>query len=548
MLVYAIVLYSLVLSTLINSPPLDGFGVIYAIGNRCSYLFIGTLPWIVALAGKHNIVSLLSGIAYQRLQVYHRSFSRMGLLLVLGHVVTNLKSSTNISMIWKKWGLVGFAAASVIWLIGSRNSLNWGYQVYVHVHVGLVALFLTAIWYHTKMVSLGPEVHRHLLVCFFFWGADRALRIIRIIWINALYRGRARSVSTYRMTILSERMMKVELFKTGLKRWPVGSHVFLWSPPFCGVSHFLEAHPFTIASIPTAGGFSGTSTMARTMTSMSRQSMLTSPSKAFAGQDSGNYELQQLASRPFASTTAGFMVEADNSGSASTAHLPLQPADKDHADGKLVFYIKRRHGSTQRLYEYARMANRPPLKLLVYGPFGAAHSYYASAESLILVAGGNGFSWTLPILLDACRMHRRSHRFLKKILWVWMVPTTRYLSWLQDDLTTAMATDFESISIDIRIHVTQEYANRRDPPKAWNEVLSVGRQRAPWIIHGRPFIPEILDYALQNANGRIWVGVCGPQSMTMTVRKAVQDLIEPAEVYRGNAKYDISLHCEEFGW
>lgn len=42
--------------------------------------------------------------------------------------------------------------------------------------------------------------------------------------------------------------------------------------------------------------------------------------------------------------------------------------------------------------------------------------------------------------------------------------------------------------------------------------------------------------------------VSGPESLQLTVRGAVRDWIDPSAVWHGEAKGDLTLHCESFGW
>lgn len=56
-----------------------------AVGVRAGWLAVAQVPLIVLLAGKHNVVGLLSGMSYERLNVYHRWVARGLLLLATFH-------------------------------------------------------------------------------------------------------------------------------------------------------------------------------------------------------------------------------------------------------------------------------------------------------------------------------------------------------------------------------------------------------------------------------------------------------------------------------
>src|SRR5256885_16558642 len=55
-----------------------------ALGLRAGWLAIAQLPLLVLLAGKTNLIGLLTGMSYERLNVLHRWVARGMLLLEIG--------------------------------------------------------------------------------------------------------------------------------------------------------------------------------------------------------------------------------------------------------------------------------------------------------------------------------------------------------------------------------------------------------------------------------------------------------------------------------
>ena len=56
-----------------------------AIGIRAGWLSIGQTPLIILLAGKYNIIGFLTGVGYERLNVFHRWVARTLLLTATLH-------------------------------------------------------------------------------------------------------------------------------------------------------------------------------------------------------------------------------------------------------------------------------------------------------------------------------------------------------------------------------------------------------------------------------------------------------------------------------
>lgn len=436
----------------------------------------------------------------RRLQIYHRACSRISLSLILIHAVIKLKASTSMAKDWRRWGIGAFIFAGALFVTSHRNGMQWCYQVFVHLHAPLVAGLFVSTYLHTVNTPLAHVVQPLLLASATLWAIDMLQRWVQLIYLNALYRPRAASVSTSRMTILSPGMLRVEMTKPGLQKWLPGSHVYLFSPPFLGVSPFWQSHPFTIASVSeersghqiTSGSTGGEK---RKYGHKSRKYANGSMELQSLRQSEVNEE-QQPAESPKHNRVFSTDTEADTSTEVS-------------GQSKLVFLIKKRKGFTKKLYEAAQMGKSS--RLLVYGPLSPPVSYLSSYETLVFFAGGSGVSWTLPLLLDACRNQSKNYRMTRQIFWIWSVTNSEHMHWIESELTQALSTDIAQVTVDIRIHITQETAHSRDAPRAWEEVVpssskSNSRQRAPWIIQGRPDVYGLMSSAVESAGGRIWIG------------------------------------------
>lgn len=436
----------------------------------------------------------------RRLQIYHRACSRISLSLILIHTAIKLKASTSIAQDWRRWGIGAFIFAAALFVTSHRNGMQWCYQVFVHLHAPIVAGLFVTTYLHTINTPLAHIVQPLLLASATLWAIDMLQRWVQLIYISALYRPKAASVTTTAMTVLSPGMLRVEMTKPGLQRWTPGSHVYLFSPPFLGVSPFWQSHPFTIASV--SAGEEGQQSPRSSVNGEKRR--YGHKSRKYAN---GSMELQSLRQSE---------ANEEQQPAVSKAHNRVFSTDTEaeictEASGqsKLVFLIKKRKGFTKKLYEAAQLGKSS--RLLVYGPLSPPTSYLSSYETLVFFSGGSGVSWTLPLLLDACRNQSKNYRMTRQIFWIWSVTSSEHMHWIESELTQALSTDIAQVTVDIRIHITQETAHMREAPRAWEEVVpssskSNSRQRAPWIIQGRPDVYGLLSSAVESAGGRIWVG------------------------------------------
>lgn len=112
--------------------------------------------------------------------------------------------------------------------------------------------------------------------------------------------------------------------------------------------------------------------------------------------------------------------------------------------------------------------------MLVDGPYGRPPSVN-SYSSVVLLAGGSGVSFTLPLLLDVISAVRRNESPVRRVLFIWSVkhrgrfilqfgyypwsnvlfPSIDDMKWAYDDLQAALKYPTPNLSIDVRIHISR---------------------------------------------------------------------------------------------
>ncbi|KAL8697301.1 MAG: hypothetical protein Q9201_007191 [Fulgogasparrea decipioides] len=226
------------------------------IGYRTGFIAAAQLPLIVLLAGKRNIIGWLTGSSYERLNWLHRWVSRILFLTVTIHMgfwfvdwarydYINVKLTTD--PITQR----GFAAWCILlWIVLSSlyPVRAFNYEFFVIQHIITFAGFFAAVYLH-----LPQEVKVWIWIPIGFFIFDRVLRAIATTFINASilnrttrHSGAFGSKATFEA--LSGGTTRISI-KNPPFRWKAGQHVFLT----CHKLAPLQAHPFTIASIPADG-------------------------------------------------------------------------------------------------------------------------------------------------------------------------------------------------------------------------------------------------------------------------------------------------------
>ena len=97
-----------------------------------------------------------------------------------------------------------------------------------------------------------------------------------------------------------------------------------------------------------------------------------------------------------------------------------EPTAEGQKNQPLVFIIRAENGFTRHLYNHAVSNPGKPVTLLVDGPYGRPPAVN-TFSSVVLLTGGSGVSFTLPLLLDIISSVRRNESTVRRVLFVWSV-------------------------------------------------------------------------------------------------------------------------------
>ncbi|KAG1717753.1 ferric reductase NAD binding domain-containing protein [Suillus lakei] len=480
--------------------------------NRSGLLAASQFPLITALGTKNNIVSLITGISYDKLNYVHRMMSRVVFILLWVHVggvaVRSATFQQWFSKQWLIWSLIAMIVFTILCIISLRPIRAQAYELFFYVHFATVCTFLIGAYIHTQNF----QVTYWIYPCFVIWGLDRLTRLLRLVVFNHSYFG-FRSGSTMDGTaeLLSDDFVRLRFRRPSHFHWAPGQTAYLIMPSVSRLP--FEAHPFTIASF--------------------KSTLFEVP------------EEQKPTSEKFTQIS---LAEGTLGSSA--------PFWKE-----LVFFIHVREGFTTRLKDAASKGDK--VKVFVDGPYGPS-SNLGSYDTSVLIAGGSGISYTLPVLLDIIERVHNGESSCCRVVFIWSIRSVDHIHWIDEVLIRALRLAPPSLSISIQIHVTGAPATNEILPQSYGpndgakpvrddscSELQDGKTmelssdslfaiESVKLARERPDLRTFLRDEVKAATGRMSVSVCGSQSITRSV------LSSPLSVANGGPS--VTLYIKSFSY
>ena len=407
------------------------------IGYRTGFVAIAQLPLIFLLAGKENIIGLLTGFGYERLNWLHRWVARTLWLTVTIHMGFWFRSWARYDYITSKLTTDpitqrGFAAWCILTFIVGTSWMpirRWNYELFVVTHLVTFSGFIGAVWIH---VPNEVKVWVWIPIGLFFF--DRLARVRKVLWANVtlLHPIKRKSADIQRgvwantatLSPLPGGFTRITISKPAIS-WQAGQHAFL----SCHTVVPLQAHPFTIASLPSDDKME-------------------------------------------------FIVKAEKGGT------------------KRFF----KYASEHHVLPSNRGENNPCRKhVSIEGPYGRMRSL-DQFDSVVFFAGSTGSTFTIPLMRDIVykwvhtfdlALARQVRPVTRRIRFIWVIKSRDHLQWFRSQLERALR-DTDSlklshpdldIEIEISIYVTCDeelLASRSDlkPPRhAAPEEISEGKQK-----------------------------------------------------------------------
>ncbi|GJJ08728.1 hypothetical protein Clacol_002947 [Clathrus columnatus] len=211
--------------------------------DRAGNAVASQIPLLVILSGKNNLLSIITGISFEKLHILHRAIARFSIVLILAHaggrISLGLTGSDVITEPWLRTGIAAFSAWVIIAVMFIKPFRSKYYNIFVIVHLVLALMITIGLYFHIQGAA---GYQNYIVPAFVFWGFDRVTRIARVFWNN-----RGFSPSPIKIEILSPNTLKLSINQW--MSWKAGQSAYLTIPKISMMP--FEAHPFTISTIPT---------------------------------------------------------------------------------------------------------------------------------------------------------------------------------------------------------------------------------------------------------------------------------------------------------
>ncbi|CUM67319.1 uncharacterized protein PRCAT00005012001 [Priceomyces carsonii] len=220
---------------------------------RSGIMATALTPFIYVLSGKSNVVTLLTGISYEKLNTHHQYVGVCAFILSIIHTIPfiyqslheggaknlHVQYSTNV---YYRTGIAPLVLLGWLCIASKACIRNILYEGFLHLHwLCGIAYFGTLIWHIDK--SLGCDDY--------MWGALAfwATQIIYRILVKTAFRPNSLFMRPRRALLRKINYNSYEIVIDNTKgslKWSPGQHCFL---RFIG-KKFIDNHPFSISSIP----------------------------------------------------------------------------------------------------------------------------------------------------------------------------------------------------------------------------------------------------------------------------------------------------------
>ncbi|KAK7025974.1 hypothetical protein VNI00_015804 [Paramarasmius palmivorus] len=199
---------------------------------------------------------------------------------------------------------------------------------------------------------------------------------------------------------------------------------------------------------------------------------------------------------------------------------------------ELVVLIRQAHGVTKALAQHLE-GKDPNTTVLVFidGPFGGIGQDLSIYEHALLIAGGTGVTFIMPVLQDLLAKTRQKDCVCRSIQVLWSVREEDSISWMIAELENAVK-EAPSSALTVKIHVTGAAASKNDDDSEKEKVPQAGAALSyPW--YGRADVRAVVSAAAADSR-TLGVAACGPETLLYDVRNAVADVEK--DIVFGKAK------------
>jgi predicted ferric reductase len=527
------------------------------IAYRIGCIAQAQLPFVFILAGKQNLIGLVTGVGYERLSWIHRWVARTVWLTVTLHMAFFFRSWARYDYILIKLKTdhmtqTGFAAWVVLTFIMFATLAplrRWNYEIFVLSHITLVAGLVYTIFIHVD------DGINYIWTCIAIWSLDRFLRTACTIYLNLgiFHWGQSHPLwaNNATLTPLPGNLTRISI-PTSTTSWIPGQHMFL----SCHGILPLQAHPFTIASLPSDSKMEflvqsrGNGT--RKFHRHAEKSLPSSQKCALEGPYGQFRPLAQFASVVFfaGSTGATFTTPLmrdivrrwKNNDQFVTRKIRFVWAikSKEH----LIWFREQ----LEEVTEWVRDKKIRGLEVDI--------SVYVTCDEQMEPGTGSGEKGCVPatgsVHGDVAEVSTRPASLITDEKKDGMVRVTSTISTSTSPSSREKPTCGPNGTCCCKSTIEDESAAEVvccccKPSSSSSSQQSIKTPTSPIkILTGRPNPRSIIRRVLEEAEGESAVVVCGPQGLRDDVRESVVGLSDERAVHKGTGAQGVYLHVEGF--
>ncbi|KAG8216185.1 ferric reductase like transmembrane component-domain-containing protein [Butyriboletus roseoflavus] len=207
--------------------------------DRSGWVTASQLPFIYILAAKNNVIGMLVGVGYEKLNYLHRLVGRFVVLAANVHAIGYIYKwsiagnlSQNISAPTIKWGLVALVCFDMLGIFSLHFVRSRSYNLFFITHAVASIVLLFSVCNHS------PNCIPYVVVACVFYGLDHLVRAIKTRITTATLRP---------IPELGLTRVEIPSINAG---WRAGQHIRLRVlSTTMGLWSLAEIHPFTIANV-----------------------------------------------------------------------------------------------------------------------------------------------------------------------------------------------------------------------------------------------------------------------------------------------------------
>ncbi|KIK96605.1 hypothetical protein PAXRUDRAFT_72202, partial [Paxillus rubicundulus Ve08.2h10] len=206
---------------------------------RAGWVTVSQVPFLYAFATKNNLIGMLLGVGYEKLNYLHRLIGRLMVIGANVHAIGYIYKWSLAGSISKmlaepyvRWGFVALVSLDLLGFFSTQFVRSKSYNLFFATHA--VGLFVTlfSLCYHR------PSCIPYVIAACVFYGLDHLVRAFKTRIATATLRP---------IPELGLTRVEIPLINTG---WRAGQHVRLRVlSTAMGLWGMTEVHPFTIASV-----------------------------------------------------------------------------------------------------------------------------------------------------------------------------------------------------------------------------------------------------------------------------------------------------------